>query len=69
MLSWANLNTVVDFEQILANLRPVGKTEFLERSANRYAGKIGGEEIDFTWLDEEKLPGRMLRLERISKTC
>jgi hypothetical protein len=60
-LSWPTLNTVLDFEQVLANLHPVGKMTFLDRPATRYAGKIGNEEIDLIWLDEEKLPGRMLR--------
>ena len=62
-LSWATLNTVLDFEQVLANLHPVGKMTFLERPATRYVGKIGREEIDLIWLDAEKLPGRMQRRE------
>jgi hypothetical protein len=60
-LSWAAINSVLDFEQVLANLHPVGKMTFLDRPATRYVGKIGREEIDLIWLDGEKLPGRMLR--------
>lgn len=68
-LSWTALNSVLDFEQVIANLHPVGKMKFMERPATRYVGKIGSEEIDLVWLDEEKLPGRMLRREFISRTA
>jgi len=60
-LPWETLNTVVDARQLLATLHPVGKMQFLDRPATRYAGKFGNEEIDLIWLDEEQIPGRMLR--------
>jgi hypothetical protein len=64
-LPWETLNTVYDAMQLLAALKKVEETRWLDRPAARYAGKVGNQEVEVVWLEAEQLPARIVRRDQL----
>lgn len=57
---WAGLNGFFDPRQ-MATLKKVGTEPVLGRPASHYIGKLGKEEIEVVWLDQEALLAKYAR--------
>jgi hypothetical protein len=64
-LPWATINTIFAAKALLGSLSVAGKTQFLDRPATRYTGKVENEELEVVWLDAEQLPASIVRRDSV----